>query len=40
MEHTLYAIAALLLFSALTLSLAGWAVKQPMKRYQHAGGAA
>jgi ABC-type phosphate transport system permease subunit len=38
MEHTLYAIAALLLFSALTLSLVGWAVKQPMKRYQHAGG--
>jgi ABC-type phosphate transport system permease subunit len=40
MEHTLYSIAALLLFSALTLSLAGWAVKQPMKRYQPAGGAA
>jgi hypothetical protein len=40
MEHTLYSIAALLLFSALTLSLAGWAVKQPMKRHQHAGGVA
>jgi ABC-type phosphate transport system permease subunit len=33
MEQTLFAIAALLLFSAVTLSLAGWAVKQPMKRY-------
>jgi ABC-type phosphate transport system permease subunit len=40
MEHTLYAVAALLLFSALTLSLVGWAAKQPMKRYQHAGGLA
>jgi len=40
MAHTLYAIAALLLFSALTLSLVGWAVKRPMKRYQHAGGVA
>jgi len=39
MEHTLYSIAAMLLFSALTLSLAGWAVKQPMRRYQHVGGA-
>src|ERR1700722_2226252 len=29
MEQTLFAIAALLLFSAVTLSLAGWAVKQP-----------
>jgi phosphate transport system permease protein len=31
--HTIYAIAALLLFSAALLSLAGWAVKQPLKRY-------
>ncbi len=33
MEQTLFAIAALLLFSAVMLSLAGWAAKQPMKRY-------
>jgi ABC-type phosphate transport system permease subunit len=33
MKHTLYAIAAVLLFSAAMLSLIGWAVKQPMKRY-------
>jgi ABC-type phosphate transport system permease subunit len=33
MEHTLFAIAAVLLFSAVMLSLTGWAVKQPMKRY-------
>jgi ABC-type phosphate transport system permease subunit len=32
-EHTLYAIAALLLFSAFMFSLIGWAAKQPMKRY-------
>jgi ABC-type phosphate transport system permease subunit len=31
--NTIYAIAALLLFSAALLSLAGWAVKQPLKRY-------
>lgn len=31
--HTIYAIAALLLFSAALLSFAGWAVKQPLKRY-------
>ncbi len=31
--HTIYAIAAVLLVSATLLSLAGWAVKQPMKRY-------
>ena len=37
MKHTLYAIAAVLLFSAVTLSLIGWAVKQPMKRYFYAG---
>ena len=33
MRQTIFAIAAVLLFSALMLSLAGWAVKQPMKRY-------
>jgi phosphate transport system permease protein len=33
MKSTLYAIAAVLLFSAAMLSLAGWAAKQPMKRY-------
>ena len=33
MRHTIFAIAAVLLFSALMLSLAGWAAKQPMKRY-------
>ena len=33
MKHTLYAIAAVLLFSAAMLSFIGWAVKQPMKRY-------
>jgi phosphate transport system permease protein len=32
-EHTLYAIAAVLLVSCALLSLAGWAAKQPMKRY-------
>jgi phosphate transport system permease protein len=30
---TIYAIAAVLLFSAALLSLAGWAAKQPLKRY-------
>ncbi len=30
---TVYAIAAVLLFSAALLSLTGWAVKQPLKRY-------
>jgi len=30
---TIYAIAAVLLFSAVLLSLAGWAAKQPLKRY-------
>jgi phosphate transport system permease protein len=30
---TIYAIAAVLLFSAALLSLASWAVKQPLKRY-------
>ena len=33
MRHTIFAIAALLLFSSALLSLAGWAAKQPMKRY-------
>jgi phosphate transport system permease protein len=32
-EHTLFAIAAVLLFSTMMLSAGGWAVKQPMKRY-------
>ncbi len=40
MRHTLFAIAAVLLFSAAMLSLAGWAAKQPMKRYFNVGGAA
>jgi phosphate ABC transporter permease protein PstC len=31
--NTIYAIAAVLLFSAVMLSFAGWAVKQPLKRY-------
>ncbi|HLL91684.1 MAG TPA: phosphate ABC transporter permease subunit PstC [Solirubrobacteraceae bacterium] len=31
--HTAYALAAVLLFSAALLSFAGWAVKQPLKRY-------
>ncbi len=33
LAHTVYAIAAVLLVSAAMLSLAGWAVKQPLKRY-------
>jgi ABC-type phosphate transport system permease subunit len=33
MRATLFAIAAVLLVSAALLSLAGWAAKQPMKRY-------
>jgi ABC-type phosphate transport system permease subunit len=33
MEHTLFAIAAVLLFSCVMLSFIGWATKQPMKRY-------
>jgi phosphate transport system permease protein len=32
-EQTLYAMAAVLLVSCALLSLAGWAAKQPMKRY-------
>lgn len=31
--HTVYAFGAVLLFSAALLSLAGWAVRQPLKRY-------
>jgi phosphate ABC transporter permease protein PstC len=31
--HTIYAMGAVLLVSATMLSLAGWAVKQPLKRY-------
>ena len=30
---TIYAIAAVLLVSAALLSFAGWAAKQPLKRY-------
>jgi ABC-type phosphate transport system permease subunit len=37
MKHTLFAIAAVLLFSSVMLSLIGWATKQPMKRYSYAG---
>lgn len=33
LEHTLFAIAAVLLVSAMLLSLGGWAAKQPMRRY-------
>ena len=33
MRQTLFAIAAVLLFSGAMLSFIGWAVKQPMKRY-------
>jgi phosphate transport system permease protein len=40
MKHTLFAFAAVLLFSSAALSLAGWAAKQPMKRYFNVGGAA
>jgi phosphate transport system permease protein len=40
MKNTLFAIAAVLLFSALMLSLIGYAVKQPMKRYFSVGGVA
>ena len=31
--QTIYAFAAVLLVSAAVLSLAGWAAKQPLKRY-------
>jgi phosphate ABC transporter permease protein PstC len=33
LAHTMYAIAAVLLFSATLLSFIGWAAKQPLKRY-------
>jgi phosphate transport system permease protein len=33
LSHTLYAIAAVLLVSATLLSFAGWAAKQPLKRF-------
>lgn len=38
MEHTLFAIAAVLLFSSLMLSVVGWMAKQPMKHYFQVGG--
>ncbi len=38
MEHTLFAIAAVLLFSSLMLTLTGWAVRRPMSRYFLVGG--
>ena len=37
MKTTLFAIAAVLLFSSAMLSLGGWAAKQPMKRYYNLG---
>jgi ABC-type phosphate transport system permease subunit len=37
MKHTLFAIAGVLLFSSVMLSVIGWATKQPMKRYAYAG---
>jgi phosphate transport system permease protein len=39
LEHTLFAIGAVLLVSAAALSLAGWAAKQPMKQFFNVGGA-
>jgi hypothetical protein len=33
MRQTIFAMAAVLLFSAAMLSVGGWAIKQPMKRY-------
>ncbi len=39
LKHTLFAIAAVLLFSSLMLSIIGWVAKQPMKRYFTVGGA-
>jgi phosphate transport system permease protein len=33
MRHTLYALGAVLLFSAAMLSFAGWAARQPLRRY-------
>jgi ABC-type phosphate transport system permease subunit len=40
MERTLFAFAAVLLVSAVSLSLAGWAAKQPQKRHFNVGGLA
>jgi ABC-type phosphate transport system permease subunit len=40
MKHILFALGAVLLVSTAALSLAGWAAKQPMKRYFNVGGAA
>jgi phosphate transport system permease protein len=40
MERTLFAFAAVLLISAVSLSLAGWAAKQPQKRHFNVGGLA
>jgi phosphate transport system permease protein len=40
MKATLYAIASVLLFSAFMLSLLGWAIKRPMKRFLLVGAAA
>jgi ABC-type phosphate transport system permease subunit len=40
LKHTLYAIAAVLQFSAAMLSLIGWAAKRPMKRYLAVGATA
>jgi phosphate ABC transporter permease protein PstC len=39
MKHTLFAVAAVLMFSSLMLSLGGWAARQPMSRYFLVGGA-
>jgi phosphate ABC transporter permease protein PstC len=39
MEHTLFAIAAVLMFSALMLSLVGWATSAPLHRHHLVGGA-
>jgi phosphate transport system permease protein len=39
MKHTLFAVAAVLMFSSLMLSLGGWAARQPMNRYFLVGGA-
>ncbi len=38
MKETLFAFAAVLLISAVSLSLAGWAAKQPQKRHFNVGG--
>jgi ABC-type phosphate transport system permease subunit len=33
LKHTVYAMAAVLLVSAAMLSLAGWAARQPLRRF-------